>query len=215
MSNLSTHIRQEKPRPMNKEDKEYWRQKVSDKLKSKRSDLNAVFESDIQKIKTKKWKSFLKSLNLETKLSTYAFYMKDYWKFKDEKDKIERDKKQKMYNAYEKIKDKIEHFAKMRQWEDSYSDSSNEDDDRDKTDKVMKYLDDVCYSECKKQFQLTKKAKTLVDLDNTEDLLIDALHISNSDPAILGLIKYHLQKVGVSNLGILDVNMDKFKQLTK
>ena len=215
MSNLSTHVRQEKPRPMNKEDKEYWRKKVADKLSSKRSDLEAVFESDIQKMKDKKWKSFLKSLNLETKLSTYAFYMKDYWKFKDEKDKIERDKKQKMYNAYERIKDKILHFRKMRQWEDSYSDSSNSDDDRDKTSKIMKYLDDVCYSECKKQFQLTKKAKSLVDLDNTEDLLIDALHISNSDPAILGLIKYHLQKVGVSNLGILDVNMDKFKQLTK
>ena len=71
MSNLSTHIRQEKPRPMNKEDKEYWRSKVKDKLSNKRSDLNAVFEGDIQKIKTKKWKSFLKSLNLETKLSTY------------------------------------------------------------------------------------------------------------------------------------------------
>ncbi len=215
MSNLSTHIRKEKPRLMNKEDKEYWRKKVADKLSSKRSDLEAVFESDIQKMKDKKWKSFLKSLNLENKLSTYAFYMKDYWKFKDEKDKIERDKKQKMYNAYERIKDKILHFRKMRQWEDSYSDSSNSDDDRDKTSKIMKYLDDVCYSECKKQFQLTKKAKSLVDLDNTEDLLIDALHISNSDPAILGLIKYHLQKVGVSNLGILDVNMDKFKQLTK
>ena len=215
MSNLSTHVRQEKPRPMNKEDKEYWRKKVADKLSSKRSDLNSVFESDIQKMKDKKWKSFLKSLNLENKLSTYAFYMKDYWKFKDEKDKIERDKKQKMYNAYDRIKDKILHFRKMRQWEDSYSDSSNSDDDRDKTSKIMKYLDDVCYSECKKQFQLTKKAKSLVDLDNTEDLLIDALHISNSDPAILGLIKYHLQKVGVSNLGILDVNMDKFKQLTK
>ena len=215
MSNLSTHIRKEKPRLMNKEDKEYWRKKVADKLSSKLADLEAVFESDIQKMKDKKWKSFLKSLNLENKLSTYAFYMKDYWKFKDEKDKIERDKKQKMYNAYERIKDKILHFRKMRQWEDSYSDSSNSDDDRDKTSKIMKYLDDVCYSECKKQFQLTKKAKSLVDLDNTEDLLIDALHISNSDPAILGLIKYHLQKVGVSNLGILDVNMDKFKQLTK
>ena len=90
MSNLSTHIRKEKPRLMNKEDKEYWRKKVADKLSSKRSDLNSVFESDIQKMKDKKWKSFLKSLNLETKLSTYAFYMKDYWKFKDEKDKIER-----------------------------------------------------------------------------------------------------------------------------
>ena len=108
MSNLSTHVRQEKPRPMNKEDKEYWRKKVADKLSSKRSDLNSVFETDIQKMKDKKWKSFLKSLNLENKLSTYAFYMKDYWKFKDEKDKIERDKKEKMYNAYEKIKDKIE-----------------------------------------------------------------------------------------------------------
>ena len=210
---LSTHVRQE--RPMTKDDKEHWRSKVKRLIDNQRSDLKAIFESDIQKMKDKKWKSFLKSLNLENKLSTYAFYMKDYWKFKDEKDKIERDKKQKMYNAYERIKDKILHFRKMRQWEDSYSDSSNSDDDRDKTSKIMKYLDDVCYSECKKQFQLTKKAKSLVDLDNTEDLLIDALHISNSDPAILGLIKYHLQKVGVSNLGILDVNMDKFKQLTK
>ena len=212
---LSTQVQQQKARPMTKEDKEHWRSKVKRLIDNQRSDLKAVFESDIQKMKDKKWKSFLKSLNLENKLSTYAFYMKDYWKFKDEKDKIERDKKQKMYNAYEKIKDKILHLGKMRQWEDSYSDSSNSDDDRDKTSKIMKYLDDVCYSECKKQFQLTKKAKSLVDLDNTEDLLIDALHISNSDPAILGLIKYHLQKVGVSNLGILDVNMDKFKQLTK
>ena len=58
MSNLSTHIRKEKPRLMNKEDKEYWRKKVADKLSSKRSDLEAVFESDIQKMKDKKWKSW-------------------------------------------------------------------------------------------------------------------------------------------------------------
>ena len=43
--------------------------------------------------------------------------------------------------------------------------------------------------------------------------ITDALHISNSDPAILGLIKHHLQKAGISNLGILDVDLSKFKMI--
>ena len=57
------------------------------------------------------------------------------------------------------------------------------------------------------------KGKSINDLEQTEELLIDALHISNSDPAILGLIKHHLQKAGISNLGILDVDLSKFKMI--
>lgn len=214
MSNLSTHIQQPKARPMTKEDKEHWRSKVKRLISNQRSDLKAVFESDIQKMKDKKWKSFLKSLNLDNSFKKYQTSSKAYWKFKDEKEKVERELKNIVSKDYEKLKEKVNRFSTIRQWSEDYSsrdfDDSNE---RDYTDKVLNYLSKRCYEECEKQFNQSMKGKSINDLEQTEELLIDALHISNSDPAILGLIKHHLQKAGISNLGILDIDLSKFKMI--
>jgi len=216
MSNLSTHVQQQKARPMTKEDKEHWRSKVKRLIDNQRSDLKAVFESDIQKMSDKKWKSFLKSLNLDNLFKKYQTSAKEYWKFKDEKEKVERELKSQMSKDYHKLKDKINKFGTIRQWEETYSSSNfDNDNERDFTDRILNFLSKRCYDECEKQFNQSAKGKSINDLEQTEELLIDALHISNSDPAILGLIKYHLQKAGITNLGILDVDLTKFKMLSK
>jgi len=213
---LSTQVQQQKARPMTKEDKEHWRSKVKRLIDNQRSDLKAVFESDIQKMKDKKWKSFMKSLNLDNLFKKYQTSAKEYWKFKDEKEKVERELKHIMSKDYQKLKDKVNRFSTIRKWSEDYSsrDYDNEGE-RDYTDKIMSYLSKRCYDECEKQFNQSAKGKSINDLEQTEELLIDALHISNSDPAILGLIKYHLQKAGITNLGILDVDLTKFKMLSK
>jgi len=213
---LSTQVQQQKARPMTKEDKEHWRSKVKRLIDNQRSDLKAVFESDIQKMKDKKWNSFLKSLNLDNSFKKYQVSAKAYWKFKDEKDKVERELKGKMSKDYQSLKDKVNRYSTIRKWKEDYS-SSNYDIEnvRDFTDNILDYLSKRCYDECEKQFNQSVKGKSINDLEQTEELLIDALHISNSDPAILGLIKYHLQKAGISNLGILDVDLTKFKMLGK
>ena len=213
---LSTQVQQQKARPMTKEDKEHWRSKVKRLIDNQRSDLKAVFESDIQKMKDKKWKSFLKSLNLDNLFKKYQTSAKEYWKFKDEKEKVERELKNVMSKDYHKLKDKVNKFALIRQWTENYSSSSfDRESERDYTDSIMDYLSKRCYDECEKQFNQSAEGKSINDLEQTEELLIDALHISNSDPAILGLIKYHLQKAGITNLGILDVDLSKFKMLSK
>ena len=210
---ISTQVQQQKARPMTKEDKEHWRSKVKRLIDNQRSDLKAIFESDIQKIKDKKWKSFLKSLNLDNLFKKYQTSAKEYWKFKDEKDKVERELKRAMEKDFEKLKDKVNRFSTIRKWEKSFDRSFDHDNERDYSDSMMTYLSKRCYDECEKQFNQSVKGKSINDLEQTEELLIDALHISNSDPAILGLIKYHLQKAGISNLGILDVDLSKFKML--
>ena len=213
---LSTQVQQPKARPMTKEDKEHWRSKVKRLIDNQRSDLKAVHESDIQKMKEKKWKSFMKSLNLDNLFKKYQTSAKEYWKFKDEKEKVERELKNVMSKDYHKLKDKINKFGTIRQWEETYSSSNfDNDNERDFTDRIINYLSKRCYDECEKQFNQSAKGKSINDLEQTEELLIDALHISNSDPAILGLIKYHLQKAGITNLGILDVDLSKFKMLGK
>ena len=174
----------------------------------------AVFESDIQKMKDKKWKSFFKSLNLDNLFKKYQTSAKEYWKFKDEKDKVERELKNQMSKDFDKLKDKVNRFSTIRKWEKSF-DKQFDEDERDYTDKIISYLSKRCYDECEKQFNQSAKGKSINDLEQTEELLIDALHISNSDPAILGLIKYHLQKAGITNLGILDVDLSKFKMIAK
>ena len=214
MSNLSTHVQQPKARPMTKEDKEHWRSKVKRLIDNQRSDLKAVHESDIQKMKEKKWKSFMKSLNLDNLFKKYQTSAKEYWKFKDEKDKVERELKNQMSKDFDKLKDKVNRFSTIRKWEKSF-DKQFDEDERDYTDKIISYLSKRCYDECEKQFNQSAKGKSINDLEQTEELLIDALHISNSDPAILGLIKYHLQKAGITNLGILDVDLSKFKMIAK
>ena len=211
---LSTQVQQPKARPMTKEDKEHWRSKVKRLIDNQRSDLMAVFESDIQKMKDKKWKSFFKSLNLDNLFKKYQTSAKEYWKFKDEKDKVERELKNQMSKDFDKLKDKVNRFSTIRKWEKSF-DKQFDEDERDYTDKIISYLSKRCYDECEKQFNQSAKGKSINDLEQTEELLIDALHISNSDPAILGLIKYHLQKAGITNLGILDVDLTKFKMLSK
>ena len=211
---LSTQVQQPKARPMTKEDKEHWRSKVKRLIDNQRSDLMAVFESDIQKMKDKKWKSFFKSLNLDNLFKKYQTSAKEYWKFKDEKDKVERELKNQMSKDFDKLKDKVNRFSTIRKWEKSF-DKQFDEDERDYTDKIISYLSKRCYDECEKQFNQSVKGKSINDLDQTEELLIDALHISNSDPAILGLIKYHLQKAGITNLGILDVDLSKFKMIAK
>jgi len=211
---LSTQVQQQKARPMTKEDKEHWRSKVKRLIDNQRSDLKAIFESDIQKMKDKKWNSFLKSLNLDNSFKKYQISAKAYWKFKDEKDKVERELKSKMSKDWQSLKDRVNRFAKIRQWEEHYSGSHFErESERDYSDSIIEYLSKRCYDECEKQFNQSVKGKSINDLEQTEELLIDALHISNSDPAILGLIKYHLQKAGITNLGILDVDLSKFKML--
>ena len=211
---LSTQVQQQKARPMTKEDKEHWRSKVKRLIDNQRSDLKAIFESDIQKMKDKKWNSFLKSLNLDNSFKKYQISAKAYWKFKDEKDKVERELKSKMSKDWQSLKDRVNRFSKIRQWEEHYSGSNFErESERDYSDSIIEYLSKRCYDECEKQFNQSVKGKSINDLEQTEELLIDALHISNSDPAILGLIKYHLQKAGISNLGILDVDLSKFKML--
>ncbi len=211
---LSTQVQQPKARPMTKEDKEHWRSKVKRLIDNQRSDLMAVFESDIQKMKDKKWKSFFKSLNLDNLFKKYQTSAKEYWKFKDEKDKVERELKNQMSKDFDKLKDKVNRFSTIRKWEKSF-DKQFDEDERDYTDKIISYLSKRCYDECEKQFNQSAKGKSINDLEQTEELLIDALHISNSDPAILGLIKYHLQKAGITNLGILDVDLSKFKMIAK
>jgi len=214
---LSTQVQQPKARPMTKEDKEHWRSKVKRLIDNQRSDLKAVHESDIQKMKEKKWKSFMKSLNLDNLFKKYQTSAKEYWKFKDEKDKVERELKTQMSKDYEKLKDKVNRFSTIRKWKEDFSSSRDLDNvnERDFTDRIISYLSKRCYDECEKQFNQSAKGKSINDLEQTEELLIDALHISNSDPAILGLIKYHLQKAGITNLGILDVDLSKFKMLSK
>ena len=211
---LSTQVQQPKARPMTKEDKEHWRSKVKRLIDNQRSDLMAVFESDIQKMKDKKWKSFFKSLNLDNLFKKYQTSAKEYWKFKDEKDKVERELKNQMSKDFDKLKDKVNRFSTIRKWEKSF-DKQFDEDERDYTEIITRYLSKRCYDECEKQFNQSAKGKSINDLEQTEELLIDALHISNSDPAILGLIKYHLQKAGITNLGILDVDLTKFKMLSK
>ena len=213
---LSTQVQQPKARPMTKEDKEHWRSKVKRLIDNQRSDLMAVFESDIQKMKDKKWKSFFKSLNLDNLFKKYQTSAKEYWKFKDEKEKVERELKNVMSKDYHKLKDKVNRFSTIRQWREDYSSSSfDREGERDYSDSIIEYLSKRCYDECEKQFNQSAKGKSINDLEQTEELLIDALHISNSDPAILGLIKYHLQKAGITNLGILDVDLSKFKMIAK
>ena len=213
---LSTQVQQTKARPMTKEDKEHWRSKVKRLIDNQRSDLKAVHESDIQKMKEKKWKSFMKSLNLDNLFKKYQTSAKEYWKFKDEKEKVERELKNVMSKDYEKLKDKVNRFSTIRKWSEDYSSRDfDNDNERDFTDRIMSYLSKRCYDECEKQFNQSAKGKSINDLEQTEELLIDALHISNSDPAILGLIKYHLQKAGITNLGILDVDLSKFKMIAK
>ena len=213
---LSTQVQQTKARPMTKEDKEHWRSKVKRLIDNQRSDLKAVFESDIQKMKDKKWKSFMKSLNLDNLFKKYQTSAKEYWKFKDEKEKVERELKNVMSKDYHKLKDKVNRFSTIRQWREDYSSSSfDREGERDYSDSIIEYLSKRCYDECEKQFNQSAKGKSINDLEQTEELLIDALHISNSDPAILGLIKYHLQKAGITNLGILDVDLSKFKMIAK
>ena len=119
-----------------------------------------------------------------------------------------------MSKDFDKLKDKVNRFSTIRKWEKSF-DKQFDEDERDYTDKIISYLSKRCYDECEKQFNQSAKGKSINDLEQTEELLIDALHISNSDPAILGLIKYHLQKAGITNLGILDVDLTKFKMLSK
>ena len=213
---LSTQVQQTKARPMTKEDKEHWRSKVKRLIDNQRSDLKAVHESDIQKMKEKKWKSFMKSLNLDNLFKKYQTSAKEYWKFKDEKEKVERELKNVMSKDYEKLKDKVNRFSTIRKWSEDYSSRDfDNDNERDFTDRIINYLSKRCYDECEKQFNQSAKGKSINDLEQTEELLIDALHISNSDPAILGLIKYHLQKAGITNLGILDVDLSKFKMIAK
>ena len=211
---LSTQVQQPKARPMTKEDKEHWRSKVKRLIDNQRSDLKAVFESDIQKMKDKKWKSFMKSLNLDNLFKRYQTSAKEYWKFKDEKDKVERELRKEMSKDFEKLKDKVNRFSTIRKWKKDFEKDFDEEE-RDLTDKVVNYLSKRCYDECEKQFNQSSKGKSINDLEQTEELLIDALHISNSDPAILGLIKYHLNKAGITNLGILDVDLSKFKMIGK
>jgi len=213
MSNTNVAVSQPaKVKPMLKEDKEYWKTKVEKLIRKQRSDLRMQHESTIQKMKDDKWKPFLASLKLDKLIKEYEKLNKDYHTFKQDMHKTEMQLREKARKSWDQLSERVDNYVKIRKWESRGFAKSFEDDVTSQTDCLINYLSKRCYDECEIQFNESKGGAALKALDNTEDLLTDALHLT-ADPAVLGLIKQELNKAGINNTGILGVDVSKYKML--
>jgi len=203
----SMQLTSQKDRPLTKGQVEYWTKRSNDQFDDRKSDLKAQFESTIQINTDKKWKSFLKSLNVNHLIKKCEIADKNYQTFKDDKEKVERELERKRDIAFDDLRERIKRFGKIRKWQDDYT-------EKDTVEGVVQYLKQCCYDECEKQFNNTKQAKPLDDIEDARKKVEDFLNMSNVSTALLGLIKYQFQQVGIKSNGLLDSNIKELKQIT-
>jgi len=161
----------EKTIKLSDKDKKYWTARIDSETEDKRVELNRVIEGKVDKQINSKFKSFLSTLNLNSKLNALNKADAEYTKFLEEKESRERELKKKQEKLCEIVIDAYNRQAKIHNW-DTMSSGVN-----DTFNSIDRHLRNTCrdalWSEIKKT---SKEGQLLEVMDAQKQKMLDAIH---------------------------------------
>jgi len=177
-------------------DKKYWSNRIDSEVRDKRQELERAIELKVDnQIKTK-YKKFVSTLKLASKLTALKKASKEYDDFVKLKELKEQALKDKQKKLAQDIEDVYNRQAKIHGWESSHQAYNSDYDDFDR------FLNRVCKDalnvELKKS---TKEGAQLSKMDAQKQKMFDAIH----HPKLLfkNIEFENAMKNGFLNMGIV------------
>ena len=156
---------------LSKEVRTYWKEKVSSKFSDRTNDIETENHNKITAISNAKYPAFEKSLGLAKLIKAFKVAEVDLQTFKDSKERVERNKENKLTEVRNEFIKELERWKKTRKWE---ADIPSEKEDNVQT--FMSYLEGVCFDEAKKHFYNSKEGNKMQVIRLQRERAMDILH---------------------------------------
>ncbi len=152
-------------------DKKYWSNRIDSEVSEKRQELERAIELKVDnQIKTK-YKKFVSTLKLASKLTALKKASKEYDDFVKLKELKEQALKDKQKKIAQDIEDVYNRQAKIHGWESSHQAYNSDYDDFDRF--LNRVCKDALHGELKKS---TKEGAQLSKMDAQKQKMFDAIH---------------------------------------
>lgn len=152
-------------------DKKYWAKRIDSEVADKRQELERAIELKVDNQINKKFKKFVSTLKLASKMQAYKKASTEYENFVKLKEIKEAELKQKRKKLGQDVEDAYNRQAKIHGWESSHSAYMGDFDD------FNRFLKGVCRDalnvELKKS---TKEGALLSKMDAQKQKMFDAIH---------------------------------------
>jgi len=160
--------------PIRSHELNHWKEVIRSEFDAKKQVLETALFAEV-KTKAKAYQStFNKKIQVDSKLSQLIKAEKALSHFQLNKVATELKLSQQVDKLVKELKDDLESWSKIRDWEDSsYNTSKSSEDFND-------YLSDVCYEETKKAYMKSEKGKPLTELEKAESEADNTLHSGGS-----------------------------------
>jgi len=160
----------EKTIKLSDKDKKYWTNRIDNETNDKRIELNRIIESKIDKQINSKFKSFVSTLNLKSKLEAIKKADAEYTKFLEEKESKERQLEKKLEALCELVVDSFNRHAKINNW--ALMTSSD-----DSFNAIDRHLKNTCRDALCVEIKKTSKEGQLLEvMDAQKQKMLDAIH---------------------------------------
>jgi len=160
----------EKTIKLSDKDKKYWTNRIDNETNDKRIELNRIIESKIDKQINSKFKSFVSTLNLKSKLEAIKKADAEYTKFLEEKESKERQLEKKLEALCELVVDSFNRHAKINNW--ALMTSSD-----DSFSAIDRHLKNTCRDALCVEIKKTSKEGQLLEvMDAQKQKMLDAIH---------------------------------------
>ena len=156
---------------LSKEVRTYWKEKVSNKFSDRTNDIETENHNKITAISNAKYPAFEKSLGLAKLVKAFKVAEVDLQTFKDSKERVERNKENKLVEVKDEFIKELERWKRTRKWE---ADIPSDKDDNVRA--FMSYLESVCFDEAQKHFYTTKDGKKMQAVKLQRERAMDILH---------------------------------------
>jgi len=160
----------EKTIKLSDKDKKYWTNRIDNETNDKRIELNRIIESKIDKQINSKFKSFISTINLKSKLEAIKKADAEYTKFLEEKESKERQLEKKLEALCELVVDSFNRHAKINNW--ALMTSSD-----DSFNAIDRHLKNTCRDALCVEIKKTSKEGQLLEvMDAQKQKMLDAIH---------------------------------------
>jgi len=160
----------EKTIKLSDKDKKYWTARIDNETNDKRIELNRIIESKIDKQINSKFKSFISTINLKSKLEAIKKADAEYTKFLEEKESKERQLEKKLEALCELVVDSFNRHAKINNW--ALMTSSD-----DSFSAIDRHLKNTCRDALCVEIKKTSKEGQLLEvMDAQKQKMLDAIH---------------------------------------
>jgi len=156
---------------LSKEVRTYWKEKVSSKFSDRTNDIETENHNKITAISNAKYPAFEKSLGLAKLVKAFKVAEVDLQTFKDSKERVERNKENKLTEVREEFIKELERWKRTRKWE-----ADIPSDKEDSVQTYMSYLESVCFDEAQKHFYNSKEGNKMQAVRLQRERAMDILH---------------------------------------